>query len=601
MKARVAPFWGIFFLAASVASCAKKASSGDTVTQRNIPAARLTPGTYSPSTSIIGSPVSKGTVQTNTRSLYYSNVGMVRFDDSWGNKVLTVDLGNFDRAADFGNNGSITLVAETKNYPLSGGAYPVLVEFSVESGGVIKNFVNLTTGCSSRMWQCSSGYCYAAPGCTVQSPSSFVNRIDWDQHQVPPFGFVTTNSFPRCDPSIGSWDCPAAFSGGLPSGHYRAKYILLSNSGSPVDTRLADLSLKILVRKDTGTGAEPSKGGININLILVGDKNINDSHTTNGRRNLNLLFQEVNRIFQTQSGAQMGLNQVKVYEWADTDGGSQYSHVDLELLGDLFEAGSKGLDASDNGHFVNLFLVSDIVYSGAYTILGLSGAILGPPVNGTQTSGLAFSSFDSLAYFNPKVQCLATDCPRYRQEADFLEMAATIAHEIGHYLGLNHPSERPDSSYLQDHDPLNDTPSCSFRLENSTVAVLDQRACYRIDLTVHPAPLGGQTCKAACDAVTGGATPYVASSKSGARWIDGGPSGNQEGYYSGTRGSNGDMPQAFCPAVPECQFNHVMWFTTKNRRLLPVGSSPETASWSEDGNLFSVQSQSRMQWSPLVR
>lgn len=597
MRVGFLAFCGLILLASATSGCAKKPTADEVANARNLPAARLLPGAYQPNYAMIGNPVSKGTVQTTTRSLYYSNVGMVRFNDAWSNKQITVDLGTFDRAADFGNNGSITLVAETKNYPLSGGAFPVLTEFSVESGGVTTHYVNLTPGCaSSGMWQCTGGGCYANPSCSVQNNSTFASRIDWDQHQVPPFGFVTTNSFPRCDAGVGSWSCPTT--GGLPSGRYRAKYLLLSNSGNPVDSRLADLSVRVTVRKDTGTGGELAKGGINVNLILVGDKNVNDSQTTRGGRNLNLLFQELNRIFRTESGANLGLNQIKVYEWRDADGGSRYSQVDLDALGDLFESGSKGLDATDDGQSVNLFLVSDIVYSGAYTILGLSGGILGPPVNGTQTSGLAFSSFDQLAAFNPSVWCQNTNCPRFRQEADFLEMGATIAHEMGHYLGLNHPSERPDVYNTQDHDPLNDTPTCTYRLENSTTAVLDPRACYFVDPTTHPAPLGGKTCKAACDGVTGGGTPYLASSKASGL-IDGGPSFNYAGYYSGSKGSNGDMPKAFCPAVPECQFNHVMWYTTKNRKLVPAGAS--SASWTEDGNLFSTQSQSVMLWSPLVR
>jgi hypothetical protein len=597
MRIRGKVFTGLLFLFLAATGCAKNKASDEEVSQRNLPAARLIRGTYQPDPTIIGSPVIKGSVQVTSRTLYYSNVGMVRFNDAWSNKQITVDLGDFDRATDFGNNGSITLTAETKNYPLNGGAYPVLTEFSVESGGVTTNYINLTPGCaSSGMWVCNGGSCYANASCTVQNTSHFANRIDWDQHQLPPFGFVTTNAFPRCDGSVGSWNCPT--SGGLPSGRYRAKYLLLSNSGSPVDTKLADLSVQVMVRKDTGNGGEPSKGGVNVNLILVGDKNVNDSHTSKGARNLNLLFQELNRIFKTESGANMGLNQIKVYEWRNADGGSRYSQVDLDALGDLFESGSKGLDPADNGKFVNLFLVSDIVYSGAYTILGLSGGILGPPVNGTQTSGLAFSSFDQLASFNPKASCGTTDCPRFRQEADFLEMGATIAHEIGHYLGLNHPSERPDATHFQDHDPLSDTPTCKHRLENSTVAVLDNRACYRFDLEAQPAPLGGISCKTACDQVTGTGTPYLGTGKSSAL-IDGGPSFNQPGYYSGTTATNGDMPQVFCPAVAQCQFNHVMWYTTKNRRLVPAGHS--NASWAEDGNLFSTQSQSVMMWSPLVR
>jgi hypothetical protein len=330
-------------------------------------------------------------------------------------------------------------------------------------------------------------------------------------------------------------------------------------------------------------------GGLNLNLILVGDENINDSLKTAGARNLDLLFKEVNRLLKDASGAKIGINELNVFEWSNANGGQQYAQVDYLDLGNMFEVGSKAdALAATSGNTINIFLVSDIMYSStSLRILGVSGGILGPPVHGTQTSGLAFSSAGELATYNPK--CTVSNCHKRYQENNFLEMAATIAHELGHYLGLNHPSENA-SGVDQTHDALNDTPLCV----RTSSGNMSQRTCYYTNgvdtgsgTISQPSPLAGTTCKTACDAVT--ALDYLNASSSSA-YIDLSPS-TQTGSYS----ANSDMPREFCPAVKECQFNHVMWYTTKNRQLSAGGT------WSEDGNLFSPQSSAMLQWSPLVR
>lgn len=572
-----------------VPGCTKKSESP--FQARVLPAAKLTEARYVPDPAIVGTPVSNPSVRLTRKSLRYTEIGMVAFDEPWGSRELTVDLGHHD-ASEFGPQGSMTLFAETERYPMEGGAYPVLSSFKViEDGGVETEYVNLSDGCrTGGMWRCTNGSCTANSECTVHAGSAFGGRLDWDQHQVPPFGYATTNSFPRCDSTVNSWDCP--FSGGLKTGRYRAKYLLLSNSGSSVTSKLADLRIELFIKtdsRDRNSGA--GDRGLGVNLILVGDRNISDSRTDSGARNLNLMFAEVNRIFSKESGAALGLGQIKVYEWADADGGAEFSQVQASRLGDLFESGSKGVGSEGEGERVNLFLVSDIeAGSRGFTVLGLSGGILGPPRNGTQGSGLAFSSFDSLKDFNPNPGCGMLDCPREHQEGDFLEMAATIAHELGHYLGLNHPSEKPDPQNRnhQDQDSLNDTPSCQYRIQTIS-GVLDQRACYFSDTALQDSPLSGRSCQQECDAVTGGGISSYLRRDPASSLID-----SQSSLYSGSAGLNGDMPFSFCPQVKECQFNHVMWYTTKNRRM-------DSGSWQEDGNLFSPQSSALLQWSPFVR
>jgi hypothetical protein len=580
-------------------ACSQGVSSGTTTANQGLTAAKL----ITSSVAITGSGTTKGTVGVTTNSLYYSNLGMVRFDDPWGSKEQTIDLGSYDQATDFGGvNASMTLVAETQSYPLSGGAYPVLTSFYVvPNAGPTVEFVNTTTQCrTEKMWDCSGGYCDPHPACTVGAVSGFSSRTDWDQHQVPPYGYATTNTFPRCDSSISGWsNCPAGWSG-LVSGHYYAKYVLLSDSGNSVASNSANLKVSLIVKKDAqGRDIASTNGGINLNVILVGDSNVTAAHTAAGARNLNLLFKEVNRLFATTSGATLAINQIKTYEWTNANGGSQYAQVDYLKLGDLFESGSKGVDAADNGQNINIFIVSDIEYTGAnFTILGLSGAILGPPMNGTQTSGLAFSSFNKLQTYNPS--CTLVTCAREYQQADFLEMAATIVHELGHYLGLNHPSEKADSVGAQGVDALNDTPTCLARGSNPN-KTLDQRACYVSDTTVQAAPLGG-SCASLCNTATGGTGVSITNS-----YMTGSPSTASVDPW--TSYSNTDMPGKFCPAVKECQHNHVMWYTTKNRRLQKVDGSTCSASdvvanlctWNEDGNLFSTESQAILQWDPLVR
>ncbi|MBU6153834.1 MAG: hypothetical protein KGP28_05985 [Bdellovibrionales bacterium] len=561
------------FLVVFVAGCAKDQSIGSS-SSPELPAAKLvqvenpTQG-FVPdrSPAAVGVPVAKGTVTVTERNAIRLNgLGMVRFDEPFAGKEFLVDLGEFTQASDFGANGSITLVAKTTNYPLSGNAYPVLTSFYVDTGGGITEFVHLSSGCfGSGMWTCSGSSCVANPSCAVNSTSAFSSRQDWDQHQVPSFGFVSTNDFPRCNPAQSGEGC---FAEGLPSGHYFAKYVLLSNSGGSVSSYTAGVEVRVLVKKDTEPGNTentPVNGGLNLNLVLVGNKNIQDSRSGAGQRNLNLLLRELNRLLKEESGANLGLNEIKVYEWSDENGGSRYSGIELDRLGDMFESGSKGLPSTDDGRYLNVFLVSDIVYDSSLTVLGLSGGILGPPVNGTQSSGVAFSTFDQLGTFNSS--CGSLSCGRANLDEDFLEMASTIGHELGHYLGLNHPSERPDNGGIQDHDGLTDTPRCAARTVTSQV-YLDARACYAVDTLVQPAPLSGATCKARCDAIT---SPLVYLS----------------GFFSTT-------PQSFCPAVAECQFNHIMWYTTKNRKK-------EGGVWKEDGNLISQQSSSVLQRSYMVR
>lgn len=562
---------GLSFL---VTGCAKQSLNEAGVS--SLAPAKLSQGAWVPSVTGAGAANLKGTVTTSSTTIYRSAVSMVRLNEGWSGKEVEVNLGTYSAdvnsdgiADDFGPNGSMSLIATTTNYPLSGGAYPVLTSFRVVNGSTTE-YVNLNSTCSSAgMFSCLGGSC-SANACTVTSPTSFGSRSNWDQHQIPPFGYSTTNSFPRCDSAANSWSaCPTAVSR-LPPGTYFARYILVSDSSNSVAGRVADLTVQRVIKQDTSArgNSVAVNGAIDLNIILVGDVNVNDSRTSKGGQNLNLLFREVHNILKNASG--IGIGAIRVYEWPDSVGGNQYSSPDYSVLGDMFYSGSAGIQqlvqsgAADSiADGINVFMVRDIQNgSSTSTILGLSGAILGPPVHSGYTSGVAFSTFidgvsnPSLGGYNPA--CSSSSCPRDSQEEGFLEMAATVAHEIGHYLGLNHPSERKPSSTAQRHDVLSDTPQCLEQGLDSETSFLSQKDCY-LDTT---SQLSGQTCQAVC------------------------PS-----YYL----SAGSLTVSnFCPTQLGCQFNHVMWYTTKNRRKV-------SGVWQEDGNLISVQSSALVQWNPFVK
>ncbi|MEZ4460998.1 MAG: M12 family metallo-peptidase [bacterium] len=86
---------------------------------------------------------------------------------------------------------------------------------------------------------------------------------------------------------------------------------------------------------------------------------------------------------------------------------------------------------------VNVFLIEDFNISEAPGLLGVSTGIPGMAgLHGSSGSGLVFSTA-SLG-------------------SDNTQLGQTMAHEIGHFLGLRHTTEHYGSA----HDPISDTPEC---------------------------------------------------------------------------------------------------------------------------------------------
>lgn len=97
------------------------------------------------------------------------------------------------------------------------------------------------------------------------------------------------------------------------------------------------------------------------------------------------------------------------------------------------------LSSGAGNDYLNVFLVRQISGGG---VLGIAGGIPGPQITqGTAHSGVAVNMFGGLGGLTP----------------DFLRtQGATMAHELGHSLGLFHTTESDGTGF----DPITDTPEC---------------------------------------------------------------------------------------------------------------------------------------------
>ena len=407
-----------------------------------------------------------------------------------------------DMTADLGALGSITLVASVTSFPsaLQGGAYPMLVSLSDGTNEYI-NLARAGSGgdcAQSGYYTCASGYCSANSACTISQPSAYKNRTLWEQHQAPNTSgenSPSTNTFPTCNWSGGSagsaTDPRCEFNSTFFPGAnnpprlrygvtYTAKYVLVADSYSSVSPRTGTMELAVY-KKSTPATTGASAGAIDFNVILVGDTTVQASRTTKGQQNLNTLMESVAGYF-SQTASNVTLGTVNAVEWACSAGGESYSTLNIDDLGTMLQDGSALADSSTQGKAMNLFLVSSITDDGTlgssgFTILGFDGAIGGPPVHGTATSGLTVATFDQLDTFNADCSEAAATCPLSAQDADFEELGAVLAHEIGHYFGLNHLSE----SAGDEHDSIRDTPFCTSTITSGGQQYITLSACLNTD------------------------------------------------------------------------------------------------------------------------
>jgi len=463
---------------------------------------------------------------------------------------------------EMGPEGFIALNSVTENFPrnrIEGDAHVVLVSLKDPLG---REWIPLSSGCFKKgLFLCESGVCARNPECYVdasaplsayETQSGASQTRLWFQSQVSPNGPyrpVGRTVFPNCSGETCSFHKKILVNGKWPSlnqsgvrGKYLLKYAAISNivgssenGGNEISQKKIKTKISISGISRTSTTANATKA-FALNVVLVGNRLVGESRTEGGKKALNQVFENLAKIYQVQN---IGISQVRSFEWPCEKGGDLFSELNEDDVSEVFSRGGDlFFDGGPGSRAVNLYLVDRIVRSGGVnflTILGLAGGVPGPFLNKTGASGVAVSVLPDLSTVGDNSD-------------DSNELLTTFVHEIGHFLGLNHPSEKEGTL----HDGFTDTPICTPLPGGDLVT---STACLQT-LNVFQTP--GNESKMDC--------------------LEKCPS------YSPAEGR-------FCGVVQECQFNHAMWWTTKNY---------SASHSSGDGHLFSAGSVGRLRMNPVL-
>ena len=172
---------------------------------------------------------------------------------------------------------------------------------------------------------------------------------------------------------------------------------------------------------------------IDINFYLVGVPGVNASNAASNN-NFNAMLNAVKTIY---SNAQVNIGTVRYMSLSSSDE-SKYSVI--RDFNDIFRltalSKSPGSSSSDQLS-VNVFLILDFAIPEVPGLLGVSPGVPGTSgVHNTTGAGLVFSSVN------------LNNSPA--------DLGQTMAHEIGHFLGLRHTSEHGGGG-----DPISDTAECN--------------------------------------------------------------------------------------------------------------------------------------------
>lgn len=235
-------------------------------------------------------------------------------------------------------------------------------------------------------------------------------------------------------------------SGDFPSGDYT---LALSN-GQPSQ---ATVNVYLLKKNDP----DFSSGGITLNLFVYTVDGVNPVITSVD--DAQAVKDYITTMFQ-QVGVTVSALNVEFRE--DSAAIAQAGGSESGLSAFMESASRATSGRSDTG--INCFLMPQLPGG----ILGMDGAIPGPGFqHGTSSSGLVALA-TSFGYLFPGYTS---------HESDQMYLSLTLAHEIGHYLGLYHPSESDGTM----HDPLSDTGECGTQYDTDDDGIVSGPECRGIN------------------------------------------------------------------------------------------------------------------------
>jgi hypothetical protein len=183
------------------------------------------------------------------------------------------------------------------------------------------------------------------------------------------------------------------------------------------DTGRAMVQVDALIKR--APGGMVSAGNVDLYVYLVGVGLTADTAPSDTR-----VRAALDRFRDLLAGSSISLGNVQYFEVTGADA-TRYQVIDTAQGPDSELAGLFRLSAGRSGEWINVFLVRSINGGEGFHTLGIAGGIPGPSgIHGTGHSGVVVA-------FDPGVI-----------GADGALAGHVLAHEVGHFLGLYHVTER---------------------------------------------------------------------------------------------------------------------------------------------------------------